>query len=269
MKINCALALAVLSSGCLIPRSGVMGMPASRVGVGGAEVGLSTGAIFSTGSTSTTTSGFTSSTNSSAVQVPLVEANARIGLADAADLNLHLGAAGIEPGLKLGATVGSLDLAVMPSFAIGVYNANTSSGSTGSTSSTTSATYLSVIGGLHLMASLANSFYVGLKYWYQYASESSGTGGTAGTNTSENVTGHNLGLNIGWDFSVGPLNIRPEISASMQFGQQASSMNTTQGLDGVTFTIMPNITIAALKKPAAQAAPPPSPEGPPPPPATF
>src|SRR5256885_6501988 len=98
MRVAFAGLLALVASGCLIPRSGVMGMPASRVGTGGAEVGLSTGAIYSVTNTSTTQGTVTSSSSSSAAQVPLVEANARYGLADLADLNLHIGAAGIEPG---------------------------------------------------------------------------------------------------------------------------------------------------------------------------
>jgi hypothetical protein len=256
MRLAFVLSLAVVSAGCLIPRSGVVGMPASRVGVGGAEVGLSTGMIYETSSSSQTQGGVSVSSNGSQIQVPLVEANARIGLADLADLNLHLGAAGIEPGLKLGYTLGALDIAAMPSFGIGVYTASSSSSVTmnGSTSTTDNggSTYLSVIGGLQLMASHTMGGYAGVKYWYQLAQSSSKTGGSGTSTTDTSITGHNVGFNVGWDFAVGPVQLRPEVHFSVLFGVNSSSNGMTQAANGTTFTVMPIISIAALKKGAAQ-----------------
>lgn len=257
MRVSLAVPLVLLASGCLIPRNGVMGMPATMIGPGGAEVAASTGIIYSTGATHQPVSNTTETVRLEEFQIPLVEANARIGLADFADLNIHAGAGGLEPGLKLGGAAGNWAFAAMPTFGVGYYSlkeAITLDANTGATNNGESTTnYLLVQGGLHLMASHVRGGYLGVKYWFLFTSGKSNNGTGMADTSDVATTAHNVGFNVGWDFPAGPVNIRTEVSFSMQLGVNQSSMGMSQSVDGTTFTLMPSITIAAAKKGGSQA----------------
>jgi hypothetical protein len=230
-----AVSLCTLALDCAFPRGGLQMQTADRLGSGNAEVGLGAGLAYTGASQSA--GGFTA--NSNTLQFPLMEANARIGLSDMFDVNVHLGAGGLEPGFKIGFTAGPLELAAMPSIGVGVYRTSSSSGATSS-----GYTVVNVQGGLHLMASLQMGGYFGVGYWFQYANYSSDGTGVGGTTGNSNITGHNLGFNLGWNLELGALRVRPEVGFLLLLGAQQSSSGISQS-SPVQFTFMPAVTIAA------------------------
>ncbi len=218
MKPYTAAFLAVGMSACAIPRAGMQMMGAERLGSGNAEVGLATGVGLSAQANRTT---------STQLQLPVVEANARLGLTDFADLNLHLGANGIQPGLKLGMTLGPLEVAAMPTVAFGLFRQEANG---------QSAFGFNFEGGLRAMASHPIGAFAGVGYALQFASLAvTGSGATS-------LVAHNFGVNVGWSLKLGPFQVRPELALIFAAANLSSGgVNVPQG---VLFTVMPGVTVA-------------------------
>jgi hypothetical protein len=226
-KLRVAVLMTSGLAACAFPRSGMMMMGAERLGSGNAEVGLASGLSASVQSQNGVTA--------TQFQLPLVEANARLGLTDWADLNLHLGANGIQPGLKVGLTLGQLELAAMPTFAFGLFRQDAAGqGSSGST------TGLNVEAGLKALASHSIGGFAGVSYWFQYA------GLAASGSNSASIAGHNFAVNVGWNFKAGPLRVRPELC--LIFAGLNVSSGGASAPQGLLFTFMPGVTIATGSK---------------------
>lgn len=233
MRAAAAL-LAVIGSGCgaILPRMGVIGQPASRLGSGNAEVGASIGLQYSVpGGQGTATA------LSSSLIFPQLEGNVRYGVSDLLDVNLHLGPEGCRSGVKVGATIGELDIAALPAVGLGVFQAS---------SSGTSSTYLEVGVGLQLLVSHSSGGHAAFGYEFQYASAANPPSPMLTT------TAHTLMLAFGWGFAVGELRIRPELAGMLTAGIKYSGNAFLTGEQGVLLAVMPTVTFV-ITSPAARA----------------
>jgi hypothetical protein len=227
-------AVALLGCSCVYARTGMLGLPATRLGPGQAETGVSAGLVYSAGAAGSGAA--TASLNSVQVfQFPQLEANARYGLNDLAELNLHVSSQGLLPGVKLGFSSDKIDLAVMPMLGGGVFYVGGAS----------NATYGDFLAGLRLMVSHSGlNVYGSLGYLFEYDTQSGSSSGVGGSNTA--TTAHTLSLAVGYNMKVGPLLIRPEIAGLMMTGVNTSSGGFgSVGVSGVLLSVMPAVSIAA------------------------
>jgi hypothetical protein len=266
------LALALTSSACLLPRSAVLGQTAAPMGVGGAEMAVSTGVAYqidntppknAAGQTCPNATTVCTSTQTQTLQVPSFEANAQIGFTDWLGLNLHVSTAGLQPGLKINLASGNFNFAVLPELAFGyAQQGNSTTTGTAANSTTTSGNtgyYFSFLVGAKLLASHSSGLYGAAGYDFQNLSTS--TVDNKGFNQgSQSQQAHVISVNVGWSFTAGSIQLRPEMAVlilpSNTNGSGVGS-NSAMFSGGSGLLLYPNLTIAAAtSKASASAAPP-------------
>ena len=220
------LAVAVALTGCVTPRSMVIGQMAAPVGRGATEVSVFGGVGYASqtdppipsqdGTTSTqqTNKGFTA---------PGAEANIQHGFDDHFALNVHASPAGLEPGLKWTLNTSRIaHVALLPAVGIGYAsyaNSTLQSDSSGvqtelAPGTTTSFTFL---GGLKVLVSHRSGFYAGVGYdlLFNRSVATVDRGTTAGGSSSRTTTqtlAHQLSASVGFDIALGMVHIRPEVA---------------------------------------------------------
>lgn len=258
--------LLALFSGCIVPRSMVVGQMAAPVGRGAAEVGVFTGVSYasqtnpafqgqdSTGNAITTaerTAGFT---------IPNFEANLQYGFNENVGLNVHASSAGIQPGVKLTVNRSKVaHFAIMPQVAVGygsVAGVGLVAGSDGVQQETTPTTKTSFtfLGGLKLLVSHKSGFYAGVGYDFLFNRQYNKVGQSATTSSTESATstvGHQISAAVGMDIALGMVHLRPEVAFAVYpgIGQTVSSRvgETTNSISaggGFGFAVLPGFTLS-------------------------
>lgn len=212
------------ATGCITPRSVMLGQTANTVGAGNAEVALAMGGSFAR----MTPAGAGTSTNASSTlfTVPEFEGNVAFGLGEALDLNVHLSTAGIQPGVKLLLATGEWKLAILPEFAF-LY-AGSNSGSNASSRN--------IMLGLKGLASHTSGLYGGLGYDLRLFER----GATSGAGASETMS-HFANLAVGYELKMGTVSVRPELAVA--FAPVFSLAENAEGI-GTELIVLPNVTIA-------------------------
>ncbi len=261
--------VAALASGCIVPRSMMIGQMAAPTGRGATDVGVQTGFIYASQTnpqfpaqdsigdpikTNEKTAGFT---------IPAFEANLNAGFSEHVSLNVHASSAGLQPGLKLTLNKSKVaHIALMPQVAFGYASLGASTQVAGvdgvlvdtAPHSSTSFTFL---GGLKVLFSHRSGFYAGVGYDFIFnrnynAAIVGATGVTDKAETIFSTTGHAISASIGIDITLGWVHLRPEVAFQVTPGI-AQSITRTQGPDTSTvgpqtggggWALMPGFTIA-------------------------
>jgi len=211
------------STGCMTPRSMILGQTANVVGAGNAEVALSMGGSFARIGTQTGSTTISSTTH--LFTVPEIEANAAFGMGESLDLNFHLSTAGIQPGVKIVLMRGDWNVAVMPEFAF-LYSGNDAN---------QQSTSRSIMLGAKLLASSPGGLYTGLGYDMRLLDRGSG-------NSAQTSLAHFGNVALGYEMKMGGVSLRPEIA----FAIAPTFILADDPPDGfgTEMIILPNITIA-------------------------
>ncbi len=260
----------LLTSGCIVPRSMVLGQMAAPVGRGAADVTVHTGIQYAE-QTNPRFEGvndigdpISTEQKSTGFVLPSFEANLQYGFDENVALNVHGSSAGIQPGLKW--TVNrskTAHFALMPQVAFGyasngiatnVYG-NDGVQQPGAPSTGTSFTFL---GGLRAFASHKSGIYGGVGYDFLFNRNFNktrvGTGNASiEQDTIHQTTGHQISINLGFDIALGFIHIRPEIAVALYPGiGQTRTVNTAgsepfnQGATGgFGWAIFPGFSIGA------------------------
>ena len=246
------LVLFGILSGCSLatPRSVLTGQGGAVLGSGMAEASLSGGVAYrSEAAVSGQGNAGSSSSTNDALTIPAFEANVRYGLSDRFDLNLHASPAGLQPGLKIGALVGPVSIAVMPEFAVG-YMA-TSQNNPNSAASTASLKVTSLLVGIKVLASHSSGFFGALGYDYQrdWVTEQVQLTGSSGSQPADShVEAHDVTLSAGFSLPVRGIEIRPELAVlwcPAQTFAAASPSTPSTGTSGSMWLLFPSVTVAA------------------------
>ncbi|MFO0596190.1 MAG: hypothetical protein U0228_12820 [Myxococcaceae bacterium] len=265
-----ASCVAVLSgSGCLVPRSMVVGQMAGPVGRGATDVGVFTGVQYASQTNPPFQSQngigdpITTQERSAGFGLPAFEANLQYGFNDNVGLNVHASPAGIQPGVKL--TVNrskTAHFAILPQVAFGygsIANSVFVAGADGVQveTSPTSKTSFSFLGGLKLLVSHKSGFFAGVGYDFLFNRQYSAAivGSSNVTDKAENITstiGHQISVGIGMDIALGWVHLRPEICAAVTPGIAqtksgrvgAMEIPSVTGTGGFGFAIFPGFTLA-------------------------
>jgi len=249
------VAAAAVMSGCLIPRSAGFGQTGAALAPGAAEVGLSAGGIYHSFTTlQSSAAGDSALTNTTAIGLPALEGNVQYGLTDRMGLNVHLGPAGLQPGLKLAVLRGPVAIALLPAVAIGYYTTSTrsifESGGIRTEAITQMQNNLIALAGLKLIVSHSSGAYLGLGYDFQYMVMSSPSKSGSGLSTST-IRSHNLGIAGGGEFQIGLLRIRPEIAIqySPSLVSTAPDGSSPGSSSSTLLYVYPNVTVAISPPP--------------------
>jgi len=231
--------VAMLGAGCVTQRSLTVGQMASAVGRGGGDVNVFTGAMYQSQTAPATTSkdiagnDVSNQVNSKGLSIPWFEANANYGFGDHLALNVHLGPAGIQPGLKITLNKSPIaNIALLPQVGLGYASYSQSitvadqSGRGEETSPTATTSFIFSV-GLKLLISHQSGFYVGLGYDFMYTRNSQLS--TTGTNQTRveyqtllTSLQHQISAGVGFSVKVGMLSIRPEIGFAIAPGISGS-----------------------------------------------
>lgn len=173
----------------------MVGQTAAMPRVGGAEVGMSVGVGYQSIDEEGNETGGDAET---ALSVPAYEGNVQYGLSDSTAFNLHVSNAGLEPGVKIGLVRGpGLKVAVLPSFAVGRFSADSGDGD--------EITYTSVLAGARVLASTEAGLYGAIGYSFQRITATE-------EGDDDRLDSHNIALAVGGDMRSGGLIIRPELA---------------------------------------------------------
>lgn len=267
--------LALVGSGCLVPRSMTLGQMAAPVGRGATEVGVFTGVQYAS-QTNPAFSGQdslgdprTTQEKTNGFSLPAFEANLQHGFSDSVALNVHASSAGLQPGLKLNLNKSKVaHVALMPQVAFGygsvgasVFTAGADGVQTeGSPSSKTSFTFL---GELKFLFSHRSGFYAGVGYDFIF-NRNYNASIIGGGNVSDkqevivSTTGHQISAAIGIDIKLGMVRLRPEVAFAVTpgIGQNITTRvppneNTLGASGGFGFAIFPGFTMAIASEPRA------------------
>ena len=236
LVIALVILLACTRCVAVLPHSGAVGQPASRLGANGAELGAAVGLQYA----APAGEGQMTAIGASTLIIPQVEANARFGLNKNFDLNLHLGAQGLQPGVKVGLSVGNFDVAALPAISVGIFRL---------TGQSSTSTYFAFSAGTRFLASHVSGARAALGYEFQYASTE-----TTGSSTTT-TTGHTVSIAFGYDFVLGALSIRPELAGLMTAGIRYTGNPFISAERGVQLIFLPTVTFAVAKAAAAPAPP--------------
>lgn len=280
---------AMIGTGCVTQRSLTVGQMASGVGRGGGDLNVFTGAMYQSQTAPATTTkvagtgDVTSQVNSKGLSIPWFEANANYGFGDHLALNVHLGPAGIQPGLKITLNNSRIaNIALLPQVGIGYasYSETTSvsdESGRGEETRPTATTSFIFSAGLKLLISHQSGFYCGLGYDFMYTRNSQYS--TTGTNQTRveyqtllTSVQHQISAGVGFSVKVKMLSIRPElgfavapgISGSRQaYDSQSNSTTTLAASGGFGWAFVGGFGFALATAPTAaetdaeEAAPPP------------
>lgn len=261
---------ALVASGCIVPRSMVIGQMAAPVGRGATDVGVYSGVLYASQrnpqfSGQPTAGGDAQKTEerTAAFSIPHFEANLGYGFNENVGLNVHASSAGIQPGLKWTVNKSKVaHFALLPEVAFGYASLGQSTfvgGLEGVLSETNprSGTSFTFLGGLKALFSHRSGFYAGVGYDFMFNRQfNAAIVGGAGTNQrSENVTStvaHQVNASIGLDIPLGLVHLRPEVAfavypgisqtTSGRFGADEIASVTASG--GFGWAIFPGFTIA-------------------------
>lgn len=226
--VGVLVVIAATTGGCITQRSLMLGQMASAVGKGGADLSVSTGAMYAAQTSppyDTTVSGGETQSNQASgkgFSLPWFEANANYGLSDRVGLNLHMSPAGIQPGAKFTLNRSLIaHIALLPQVGVGYGSTGTSTFVAGSNGiqtevSPTSVTRFLFTAGLKVLISHRSGFFSGLGYDLYYTrSANNGTTGTGGTvmltQTINTSLEHLISIALGFNVAVGMVSIRPEL----------------------------------------------------------
>ncbi len=268
----CVLALL---SGCIIPRSMVLGQMAAPVGRGATEVGVFTGVLYAS-QTNPTFDGrdaigdpIRTTEKTSGFSIPAFEMNLQHGFNDNVALNLHGSSAGLQPGLKLTLNNSKVaHIALLPEIAFGYASTGSSTGVSAfgagvnegqvvdtNPNSKTSFTFL---GGLKVLFSHRSGFYAGVGYDFIFNRNYNAAvvGGVGVTDKQEIIiqtTGHQVAASVGMDIALGMVHVRPEVAFAVYptFGQtrtinQAPDTTTVGASGGGGWAIFPGFSVAIV-----------------------
>ncbi|MHB8878572.1 MAG: hypothetical protein ACYC8T_33150 [Myxococcaceae bacterium] len=269
MKKLALCTAAALLSGCLTPRSVVVGQTAAPVGAGATEVGLATGFAYQSEMAPgyltrdiTGTRDLYAQKLSRGFSLPAFEANGQIGVSELVAVNLHASSAGIQPGAKITLNRGFGQVALLPEVAFGYGSSAASTFLTGqdgkqSESDPGATTSLNFLAGLKVIASHRMGLYGALGYDLQLSNAvttgTSGVGGSAqATVNSVGSVQHNFTGAIGFDWKMGQVHLRPELAAAITPGISVHLVNGPDVSDnsgGLGFLIMPTLTLAVASDP--------------------
>lgn len=235
----CLLALFLPAMGCMIaPHSFAIGRPASLPGVSQAEVSVSIGGAYEASSEKSTPS--SSGEGSYTLTLPSFEGNVLFGVARRIGLNLHVSAAGLQPGVQIVVVDGPLSIAVVPQVAVGYFR-------TASTEDSDDALdRLSLLGGGRLLISHDSGIYGGLGYDFQYTRQRSD--GSSERSLSNDGMIHNLNAGVGYSIKLGSIALRPEIAFLYYPSAAFSSSSGSSETSFSGWSVMPMLTIAAGAK---------------------
>ncbi len=262
----CLLALA---SGCIVPRSMMIGQMAAPVGRGALEVGVGTGFVYAsqTNPQFPTQSGIGDPTKTNertnGFTIPAFEANFNAGFNEHVALNMHASSAGLQPGLKLTLNKSNKAwVALMPQVAFGYASLGASTFVTDPSGVLVETaprlqTSFTFLGGLKFLFSHRSGFYAGLGYDFifnrNYNAAIVGGGQTSDKSEIVNsTTGHQISASIGLDIKLGMLRLRPEIAFAVTPGiaQTVSRKVATDEISvgpisgGGGWAIFPGFTLA-------------------------
>ncbi len=255
-----------LASGCIVPRSMMIGQMAAPVGRGATDVGVQTGFIYASQTnpqypgqdaigdpikTNEKTAGFT---------IPAFEANLNAGFNEHVAFNVHASSAGLQPGLKLTLNKSKIaHVALMPQIGFGYASLGASTYVAGidgvlvetAPRSQTSFTFL---GGLKFLFSHRSGFYAGVGYDFIFNRNYNAAivGATGVAEKSEiiySTTGHQIAASIGLDITLGWVHLRPEIAFAVTPGIAQTltrSQLSVSGTGGGGWALMPGFTIAIV-----------------------
>lgn len=252
------LGVVLITTSCATPQSAVFGQTAlTGMGRGTMAVAVSPGFLYqhAVEPTETQSDGTDMTSSSSISTLGSVEGNLIAGLSDRLGLNLHVGPAGIQPGLKVLLLHRWVSLAVLPEFSIlySSYSAGTKSEKAGVTK-TASDDYrrFGITVGAKAIASTAVGVYGGLGYSFQYLDYAGQTGDTS----LPNYVLHTLGIALGYEFNLRGLFLRPELAFTITPAITASTKSggvTTSESGGHGFSVFPNVSLALeARRPTAK-----------------
>lgn len=260
--------LLALFSGCIVPRSMVVGQMAAPIGRGAADVGVFTGINYASQTNPAfqgqdgTGNAITNTQRTAGFTAPNFEANLQYGFNENVGLNVHASSAGIQPGVKITVNRSKVaHFAILPQVAVGygsLAGANLVAGADGvqQETSPTTGTSFTFLGGLKLLVSHQSGFYAGVGYDFLFNRQyNKATIGSAGSVTStENVTsttGHQISAAVGFDIALGMVHLRPEVAFAVYpgIGQTLTSRvgemtNSVSATGGFGFAVLPGFTIS-------------------------
>jgi hypothetical protein len=266
------LAVLAAASGCLTPRSLMVGQMASATGEGGVEVGASAGVGYALQAQppvlSPLANGDTliSQEVRSTFLLPAVEGNAHIGLTERLGFNAHFSSAGIQPGLKVTLNRSRrANVALMPQIALGYgafRQASYVSGPNGvqMEAAPTATTLLTFMAGLKLFISHHGGFYTALGYDFiltrSVTTVTTGLPGQETTNATLSTSMQHAGtFNVGFSFAAGWLRVRPEVAVAiiplLSTGLDDGNRRTFAS-GGWGFAILPGLSLVAVTPRAAR-----------------
>ncbi len=225
--------LIVALVGC-VPYSGAVGQTAAPLRSGGVEVGATIGVgyqkLYEEDVEPPDAGG-----DSTIVNVPRLEANVLYGLSEKIGLDLHGSDAGLQPGLKISARIGTdVDVALLPAFGFGRWSqAQEDAKLSGS----------SVLVGGRAILSMPDSIYAAAGYDFQriHEEERAADGDTDG----QVITIHNVTASIGLDLALGGARLRPELGVIYApFGRREDDENPDARSDVARMALFPSVTIA-------------------------
>lgn len=253
-----------VASGCLVPRSMVLGQTAAPVGRGATDLSVYTGVLYATQTNPSFYAADASRTTqrSNGVTAPNFEANLQYGFDDRFALNVHGSSAGVQPGLKWTLTKSKVvHVSLLPEVGLGFASTGSEvlyadDEGTDTIVSPTQGTSFTFLGGLKLLFSHRSGFYAGVGYDFlfnrNYNASLAGSG-----NTSEKreyivqTTAHQVSASVGLDITLGLVHLRPEVAFAVYPGI-GQTQQTRQGPDDTTvgatggfgFAIFPGFSIA-------------------------
>jgi hypothetical protein len=268
----CVLALA---SGCIVPRSMVLGQMAAPVGRGATEVGVFSGVQYASQTNPTfdarndINDPIKTTERTAGFSIPSFEANLQHGFNEKFALNVHASQAGIQPGLKWTLNDSKVaNVALLPAVAFGYAStggATLTSGvvngvsdgvqAEGGNNSHTSFTFL---GGLKLLFSHRSGFYAGVGYDFIFnRNYNAAIVGAVGVTDKQEIilttTSHQISASVGIDIKLGMVRIRPEVAFAVYPGigqsrtvRLAPADDTVSSTGGFGFAIFPGFTIAIV-----------------------
>jgi hypothetical protein len=262
--------MGLVASGCIVPRSMVMGQMAAPVGRGAMDVGVHTGVLYAaqrnpqfTGQPTAGGEPQKTEERTSAFSIPAFEANLNYGFNEHVALNVHGSSAGFQPGLKLTVNRSKVaHFALMPQLAFGYASLGQSTfvgGQEGVLTETAprSGTSFTFLGGLKAMFSHRSGFYAGVGYDFTFNRQFNAAiigpqGVTQRSETVYSTTAHQVSINVGLDIALGLVHLRPEVAfavypgiAQTISGRLGATENPSMGATGgFGWAIFPGFTIA-------------------------
>lgn len=263
----------VLASGCVMPRSMVVGQMAAPVGRGATEVGVFTGLQYAAQTdppyqtSDAAGAPITNQQTRRAFALPQAEANIQYGFDEHFALNVHGSSAGVQPGLKW--TINKsrhAHVALLPAVAFGFARQDGVTLAAGvdgvqHENHPTSLTSFTFLGGLKVLVSHRSGFFAAVGYDFVFnrslSAQVIGTGNVQDRYEAlTQLTAHQLSASVGLDIPLGMVRLRPEIafavtpgiSSVINAGPPGAQTQTAAG-GGFSFAVFPGFTLAVASPP--------------------